>query len=137
MFDFTTKMDEVLITLGNWKNEKAFAIDGVSVEVLKTSILVIIFLLMDNPNLSLSRQWFPNCLRDSKAHLLNNSVDILNISDYWSISILSAISKKSEKIMHEQFFFVFRYKTICFVPRRLVFVVNEVSSTLLLKMQEY
>ena len=43
MFAFPTNMTEVLNTVGKLKNNRAVGIDGVSAEVIKTSLPVIIF----------------------------------------------------------------------------------------------
>ena len=43
MFAFPTNMTEVFNTIGNLKNKKAVGTDGVSVEVIKTSIRLFLF----------------------------------------------------------------------------------------------
>ena len=57
------KIDQIMsaFTVGFSKNNEAVGIDGVSVEVLKTSLRVISSIL----NLSLSYGWLPKCLRDA------------------------------------------------------------------------
>ena len=47
MFAFPTNFTEVFNTLSSLKNNEAVANDGVSAEVLKTSLPMIIFLLID------------------------------------------------------------------------------------------
>ena len=44
MFAFPTNMTEVFNTVGSFKNNEAVGIDGVSGEVLKTSLAVIVFI---------------------------------------------------------------------------------------------
>ena len=69
MFAFPAKMTEVFITAINLESNETVGIDVVSAKVLKISVPVIIFVLIDFPNLSLSRGWFPRCLKDANVHL--------------------------------------------------------------------
>ena len=46
MFAFPTDATEFSKTEGKLQNEKASGIDGVSAEVLKTSLLMIVFILI-------------------------------------------------------------------------------------------
>ena len=100
IFASPNNMADVFNTVSNLKNNKAVGIDGVSAEVLKFSLLVFNFFLIEFLNLSLLRGCLPNCLRDAKVDPLHKSGDIMNINIYKSISILPAIIEVFEKIMY-------------------------------------
>ena len=56
-FVYPTKMPEVSKMLGKLKKNRAFENDGVSAEVLKTSLLVVVFISCEILVLFLSRTW--------------------------------------------------------------------------------
>ena len=117
---FPTNMTEVSNTVVKLKNNKQVGIDGVSAEVLKTSLLVIILILIQFLKLSSSRGWFPKCVKDAKVCTLQKSFDILNISNFRLISILPTISKVFKIIIHEGFCSFFDKKILLY-PKQFSF----------------
>ena len=134
MFAFPTNLTEVFNTVGYLKNNKAARTHGVSTEVPKTSLPVIISILIEFLNLSSSRGWFLKYLMDAKVYPLHKSGDIMNIIKYRSVSIISAISKVFEKIMYERIYPFFD-KENKFYRNSLDFLVSQALLMLLLKLQ--
>ena len=75
---------------------KAIGNDGVSAEVLKSSLTVTIFILTELLNLCLLHGWCPKFLKDANFYPLHKSGDILKIKNYKMISILPANGKVFE-----------------------------------------
>ena len=122
--------------VGNLKNIKAVEIDGVSAEVLRISPPVYIFNLIESRNLSLSRGWFPECLKDANVYLLHKSGDFMKITNkYRGISMSPAISKVFEKIMYERLKSIFDKTKYVLFEAVWFSVVNEFLSTILLELQ--
>ena len=112
MFAFPTNITKVFNTEGNLENDTAVGINGVSAEVLKTSLPVFIFILLEFLNLFLSRNCFSKCLMEAKVYLSHNFADIMNISNYRLILIIPTISKVFEKIMYERSYSLFDKKNM-------------------------
>ena len=117
MFAYATHMTEVFDNLSNLKNNKAVGNDVVYAEVLRFSLLTTLFRLSDFIKRSLSRSWFPRCLKDAKVYLLHKWCDKMAINKIRLTSIFAVFSKMFEKIS---------IRRICFVRGSLVFIVNEI-----------
>ena len=107
-------MTVVFRTVGNLKNNEAVGIDGVSADMLKTSLLVKVFFQFDVHNVPLSSGWFSKYPKDAKVYFFFSLVDIMTINNYRSFSMLPVSSKIFEKVMYERFyFFLETNKTFC------------------------
>ena len=99
LFAYATNLTQIFDTVGNLENNNAIGTDGVSAEVLKISLPVIVFVSTPFNILSLSRGRFAKILKDAEGCHLHMSGNILNVINYRSISILPASGKVFEKIM--------------------------------------
>ena len=107
MFAFPTDYDEVSDTLLSLKLGKSVGFDEISAEILRSCHNVIVPVLVEMINKSLSEGCFPDALKMARVIPLYKSGKRTSIENYRSISILPTISKIFERIMFDRLYCYF------------------------------
>ena len=97
-----TSEEKVLIIMANIESSKAAGIDKLPGRFFKDGANILAKPISALCNLSISQGVFPNACKVAKLKLIFKKGKKTDPSNYRSISLLSSISKISERVIHEQ-----------------------------------
>lgn len=94
-------------------HSSAVGVEGIPIRLIKQNAVTIVPILTDLVNASLEESNFPNCLKTAKVVPIYKNGLKNNLGNYRPISILPALSKPFEKVIHHRLSSFFaRNKTI-------------------------
>ena len=117
MFAFPTDYDEASDTLLSLELDKSVGFDEIYVEILRSCHNIIVPVLVEMINKSLSEGCFPDALKMARVIPLYKSGKRTSIENYRSISILPTISKIFERIMFDRLYWYFTKERLMYKQR--------------------